>query len=246
MMKYLSFVDNYSSADGDAIYLDNSTLVIDASIFADPWNSADCAGQNSTYLRSNNLNLASDTSCASISVGTIELETHIEGQLNNNGGLTDTHALVNILGNSALDAVPSCLLLTDQRGEPRDSTCDIGAYEVQGSQPAPTPTVATHTPTITLTPTASITNTPTPTYTPSLTPTSLGIPSDTIRINEVVLSASGGYYLELYNYNTVTAFINDWQLITNGNTYTFGQVSIPAGDYLIFRSGLGSDNNDTI
>lgn len=55
------------------------------------------------------------------------------GPLNNNGGLTFTHAL---LGSSpAIDAIPSdsCLLPKDQRGvtRPLGYGCDIGAYEVE-------------------------------------------------------------------------------------------------------------------
>ena len=59
------------------------------------------------------------------------------GPLANNGGRTQTHALLG--GSPAIDAVPvtSCTLTTDQRGQSRpvdgdlDTTaaCDIGAYE---------------------------------------------------------------------------------------------------------------------
>jgi hypothetical protein len=61
------------------------------------------------------------------------------GPLADNGGTTLTHAL--LPGSPAIDAIPaaSCTLSTDQRGEPRpvaltstDTTCDIGAFELQG------------------------------------------------------------------------------------------------------------------
>jgi hypothetical protein len=59
------------------------------------------------------------------------------GPLANNGGPTMTHAL--LPGSVAIDRIAEemCLdangepLTTDQRGEPRDSMCDVGAFEVQ-------------------------------------------------------------------------------------------------------------------
>ena len=63
------------------------------------------------------------------------------GPLEDNGGLTETHAL--LPGSVAIDRIPerACIdadgnaLTTDQRGEPRPETagamCDIGAFEVQ-------------------------------------------------------------------------------------------------------------------
>ena len=57
--------------------------------------------------------------------------------LQDNGGATETHALFE--GSVAIDVIPAedCLdaygepLTTDQRGFPRDSMCDVGAFEVQ-------------------------------------------------------------------------------------------------------------------
>jgi len=73
------------------------------------------------------------------------------GPLQNNGGPTDTHAL--LFGSPAIDAVVDCLCTTvggdpvtmDQRGawRPADgdddgtSHCDIGAYEKQPPKPPP-------------------------------------------------------------------------------------------------------------
>jgi hypothetical protein len=59
------------------------------------------------------------------------------GPLQDNGGATETHALGE--GSVAIDWIPAedCVdadgapLTTDQRGEPRDSMCDVGAFEVQ-------------------------------------------------------------------------------------------------------------------
>ena len=53
------------------------------------------------------------------------------GPLADNGGPTMTHALG--AGSVAIDVIPEaeCEVDTDQRGFPRDSMCDVGAFEVQ-------------------------------------------------------------------------------------------------------------------
>lgn len=53
------------------------------------------------------------------------------GPLQDNGGPTETHALGE--GSVAIDVAQEaeCQIETDQRGLPRDSTCDVGAFEVQ-------------------------------------------------------------------------------------------------------------------
>ena len=63
--------------------------------------------------------------------------------LADNGGPTETIAL--IPGSPAIEAVPlaQCMVRTDQRGDPRPepgfSDCDIGAYEYQGLRRKPKP-----------------------------------------------------------------------------------------------------------
>jgi hypothetical protein len=51
--------------------------------------------------------------------------------LADNGGPTETHAL--LPGSVAIDVIPAdmCEVDEDQRGFPRDSMCDVGAFEVQ-------------------------------------------------------------------------------------------------------------------
>jgi hypothetical protein len=100
------------------------------------------------------------------------------GALSDNGGPTQTHAL--LPGSPAIDHGDNAGCPDrDQRGYARpadgdgDTTavCDIGAFEY-GSSPMPTPT-ATPTPTPTLTPTP----TPTPAATPTPTPAPTGGPA---------------------------------------------------------------------
>ena len=99
----------------------------------------DCGGT----ITSLGYNLSSDGSCKFNGPGDMNNTNPLLGPLKNNGGPTQTQAL--LPGSPAIDAGdPSgCrdskgnLLKTDQRGMPRpdkeDKTgCDIGAYELQG------------------------------------------------------------------------------------------------------------------
>ena len=81
----------------------------------------------------NRNNLVEDDTCSPDYSGDPML-----GPLVNNGGDTETHAL--LPGSPAIDAISaiSCTLPTDQRWAPRpvaqtsaDIPCDIGAFEVQ-------------------------------------------------------------------------------------------------------------------
>ncbi|MDH4182895.1 MAG: CSLREA domain-containing protein [Nitrospinota bacterium] len=88
----------------------------------------DCFGGGIT---SNNYNIASDATCAFGGLNDVNNSATITaslGALANNGGPTQTHAL--LAGSPALDT-GSCVNATDQRGisRPQGATCDIGAYE---------------------------------------------------------------------------------------------------------------------
>ena len=103
---------------------------------------SNCAGT----ITSNGYNLSSDDSCNFSHIGDLNSHDPLLGPLQNNGGTTDTMAL--LAGSPAIDAGnPSgCidgqgrLLTTDQRGMPRPDKedavgCDMGAYESQSDQP---------------------------------------------------------------------------------------------------------------
>jgi hypothetical protein len=104
---------------------------------------ANNSGQNcSNPVASYGYNLSSDGTCNFNNVGDLNNHDPLLGPLQNNGGLTDTMAL--LPGSLAIDAGnPSgCtdgkgnLLTTDQRGVPRPdkedaSGCDMGAFESQ-------------------------------------------------------------------------------------------------------------------
>ena len=89
-----------------------------------------CGGGPATSTNS----LIDDSTCGT-SLGTV---TGL-GTLANNGGPTQTMAL--LAGSNAIDAVPAgqCTVATDQRGygRPAGALCDIGAYEYGAVAPAP-------------------------------------------------------------------------------------------------------------
>jgi hypothetical protein len=87
----------------------------------------------------NGFNLDSDNTCNLTDRRQAGRE-HLLGPLANNGGPTQTHAL--LPGSPAIDMVLSgCPLpATDQRGitRPQGAVCDIGAYELEVKAPIPT------------------------------------------------------------------------------------------------------------
>jgi len=94
-------------------------------------------------MTSDGYNLSSDSTCNFSNTGDLNNTDPLLGPLQNNGGPTETMALLR--GSPAIDAGNpiGCtdnldhLLTTDQRGMPRPdhedtSGCDMGAYERQG------------------------------------------------------------------------------------------------------------------
>jgi len=130
---------NYAANTGSGVHARGKAMLI----FADTLVNDDCSsafGAEVDWVSlSGNLESPGDT-CgfdqegdqANVSVEDLKL-----GELADNGGPTLTHAL--LPGSVAIGVIPAeaCLdadggpLTTDQRGEPRDSMCDVGAFEVQ-------------------------------------------------------------------------------------------------------------------
>lgn len=93
-----------------------------------------CNAATATFVSQGN-NLASDNSCGLDQPGDLASTNPLLGPLQDNGGPTFTHALLQ--GSLAIDAVHSThCLSTDQRGQPRPhgAACDIGAYEADGTE----------------------------------------------------------------------------------------------------------------
>lgn len=99
----------------------------------------DCGGTAAVTSLGYNIESPGDT-CGFDPDGTdwVDVPDPMLGPLQNNGGLTMTHALGG--GSVAIDHIPAvdCGVTTDQRGQPRPETggtmCDVGSFEVQ---PAP-------------------------------------------------------------------------------------------------------------
>jgi len=94
-----------------------------------------CVDVEPRVVSSNGYNIESPGNSCGFDQGTDQVDV-TEGELNleplqENGGPTETHALG--ADSVAIDVIPEadCDVDTDQRGEPRDSMCDVGAFEVQ-------------------------------------------------------------------------------------------------------------------
>ena len=129
------------SLGGGNIYNSGGTILIQNSIVANSSSGGNCFGT----VSSSGYNLSSDATCNFTSTGDFNNADPLLGPLQNNGGSTQTMAL--LAGSPAIDAgnPTGCtdnhghLLKTDQRGKPRPDTedtsgCDMGAYETQNIQ----------------------------------------------------------------------------------------------------------------
>ena len=124
------------------------TTTLENTIVADNPSGGDCDGR--APIASLGYNLDSDGTCGLVAVGDLPSTEPLLGPLADNGGLTQTHALLNgspAIGTAGPDCPPPS---TDQRGivRPQGVACDIGAFEFAGGVLVPTPTSpATATPT---------------------------------------------------------------------------------------------------
>jgi hypothetical protein len=105
------------------------------SIVANQVSGADCDG----VITSGGYNLEGSTSCSFSATGDMQNANPLLGPLQDNGGPTPTHALLD--ASPALDAIPygvngcGTTVTTDQRGvtrpQPSNGPCDIGALELE-------------------------------------------------------------------------------------------------------------------
>ena len=132
-----TFSGNEAGDGGGIFSMKGSRVVLQNSIVANN-TGGNCHGA----LNSKGYNVSSDASCTFDGTGDLNDTDPRLGGLKNNGGPTDTMALLR--GSPAIDSgnpsgctdIHGHLLVTDQRGEPRpdkedSNSCDRGAYERQ-------------------------------------------------------------------------------------------------------------------
>ena len=103
-----------------------NTLIADNIARLDKYGISDCHMEDHAEIVATGYSWISDGNCEASFSGDPML-----APLADNGGSTLTHGL--LPGSLAIDAIPAetCTLTTDQRGEPRQAPCDIGAFETQ-------------------------------------------------------------------------------------------------------------------
>ena len=122
---------NTASSTGAGLYTVLSAVTAKNSILADNSGAADCAAVSGGSITDNGYNLVEVPGSCTFSAGTSITGSDPKlGPLANNGGETETHAL---LGGSPAINAGDTTLTTDQRGvtRPQDGTDDIGAFESQ-------------------------------------------------------------------------------------------------------------------
>jgi len=141
-LNYVTFSGN-SAKEGSNLYVVNNTRAVTEmsnSLITNGLTSSNCfcPGDWSLYLTDGGYNLADDDSCYLTDPSSMPLtDPLLDPILKNNGGLTETHALM--AGSDAIDAIPygvnGCgdTITTDQRGiiRPQGDGCEIGAYEIE-------------------------------------------------------------------------------------------------------------------
>jgi len=128
-IRHGTFVNNASSAEGNGnnLYIASGSITLANSILAN--DNGDCSGPGS--LIDGGYNLVKHASCGTI----IEDFLGLSNTLTDNGGDTETYAL--LAYSPALDLVPpgACLEDTDQRdvARPFGAGCDSGAFELDAT-----------------------------------------------------------------------------------------------------------------
>ncbi len=208
VMKHVTFTGNNSvnasgTAGGDAMKNissngDDSTPVIENSILWGDGNTNDEVlneGASAVAIKDSIIQGGCPVGATCTNVLSVD---PMLGNLENNGGFTNTHALIS--GSSALDTagVNSLCATEDQRGiaRPQGAGCDMGAFEsVTPLTPGPTATLTStpiHTPTFTPQPTSTptFTSTPAQTATNTFTATATNTQSPIFNIGETNILAT--------------------------------------------------------
>ena len=126
--------ENGAPVGGGVRRLGSGGITLTNTIVANSTSGGDCNGSMSSLGH----NLDSDGSCGFGASGDLPNTSPVLGPLQDNGGPTDTHAL--LAGSPAIDAGDNAACPSaDQRGitRPQGVACDIGAFELQSATPVP-------------------------------------------------------------------------------------------------------------
>ncbi|MEM8860694.1 MAG: choice-of-anchor Q domain-containing protein, partial [Chloroflexota bacterium] len=125
-----TFSSNSAENNGGGLYRAGGTLRLSNSIIANSSSGSDCSGT----ITSDGYNLDSDGSCSLAGTGDLSNQDPLLGPLQDNGGATLTHALLE--SSPAINAGNSNLA-EDQRGitRPQGNGDDIGAFELVDPDP---------------------------------------------------------------------------------------------------------------
>jgi predicted outer membrane repeat protein len=141
--------DNDGDGDGGGIYRESYAVNLKNTILAgntDPTSDPDCYGTLTSYGYNLIQTVSANCTIGGDTTGNIIGQAPNLGPLQDNGGPTETHAL--LLNSPALDAIPeeaggdyNGAPGTDQRGltRPQGDSCDIGAFEAEPPPPPPEP-----------------------------------------------------------------------------------------------------------
>ncbi|MEM7030592.1 MAG: choice-of-anchor Q domain-containing protein [Chloroflexota bacterium] len=135
-LTHVTVSSNTASLSSDGIRLNNGQIAIINSIIANN-GSSDCTMSNTTFM-DGGYNITSDATCPLTMTTSFTNTDPLLAPLTDNGGQTETHALLE--GSPAIDNIPSgengCSTdnIVDQRGitRPIETNCDSGAYEYDG------------------------------------------------------------------------------------------------------------------
>ena len=133
-MNNVTMTGNTAGGDGGGFYQDGTTVTLRNSIISGNTDaggqSPDCGQSAGDAFTSGGHNLIGSTTGCMFTPGTGDLSgmAPLLGPLADNGGFTETHAL--LPGSPAVDKGGTDCAATDQRDAPRSGVCDIGAYEL--------------------------------------------------------------------------------------------------------------------
>jgi Leucine-rich repeat (LRR) protein len=123
-----TFYGNSAGVSGGAIYED-ATTTVENTIIANSTAGGNCSMDGNSVTDGGN-NISDDTTCGFADTNNLGTGDGVDALLDvlaDNGGGTQTHAL--LTASPAINAGGACGLANDQRGNTRDSLCDIGAFE---------------------------------------------------------------------------------------------------------------------